>query len=199
MPSLVGQGPVGTAGPTSVALTHTTPPPGNLGARARDAEGNEYVLCSSSATVAQGQLVMIDAAFDVSALVVGTGRGRVGVVSAAGATSDQLCWVQIYGACTMQIGMGGVSPSDAANGPTTLSTSITTRFIVPTTLSTPAAPGWVSDNSSLAVNFYIDNIFVATDADLTAVTAVTLAATHTGHQVKVFLDYPSIRYINYGA
>ena len=198
---LVGQGPIaGVAGPTTVAISHTTPPPLQLGSRMRDTEGNEYVLCSVGQAVFAGTPVAIDAAFNVTQLAA-TGRGAVGVACAA-ATTDELVWVQIYGYCTVQLGMVGgtaVSPSDAANGPTTLSTSVMTRFVLATTISSPNGLGWVSDNASTAVNFYVDDIFVASDADLTAVSAVTAATSHTGAQVRVFLNYPNIRYINYGA
>jgi hypothetical protein len=197
MPHLVGQGPIAQVGPTSVGIPHTSPPPMALGQEARDADGNVYILCQAGEAVFSEQPVTISANFTVAALAA-TGRGPVGICQ-AGVTSDELVWVQVKGYCFAQLGMGGVSPSDAANGPTTLSTSVMTRFVLATTLTTPPGLGWVSDASSLAVNFYIDDIFVATDADLTAVSATTLATSHTGNRLKVWLNYPSIRYINYGA
>ncbi len=197
MPQLSAQGPIGVPGPTSAAMSHTSPPPLALGQTARDVDGNEYVLCSAGATVSAKQPVTISATFDVAPLAT-TGRGPVGIAQAT-ATSDQLVWVLIYGYGLIQLGMSGVSPSDAANGPTTLSTSVTTRFVLGSSLTSPNGIGWVSDNACTAVNFYVDDIFVATDADPTAITAVTTTSAHIGHEIKVFLAYPKIRYINYGA
>lgn len=163
-----------------------------LGARKRDAQGNEYILCNFDSSLYGRQPVTISEAFVAAALST-SGRGRVGVVAeAGGGTSDQWGWVQVYGACLMQIGMSGVSPSDAANGPTTLSTSAQTRFVLATSLSTPAAIGWTSVTST--EQYRVVGISVASDASPGDVSAVTSAASHTGSQIKVFLNFPFIEY-----
>ena len=194
--TLTDAGIVNSEGQTELA---GEPPPGTpnytlpIGSRRRDAAGNEYILCAFGSAVYGRQPVEISDAFVASALGT-TGRGRVGVVAEAGATSDQGGWVQVYGRCLMQIGMSGVSPSDAANGPTTLSTSVMTRFILQTSATTPASIGWVSDVGTTDARHFVKGIHVASDASPGDVSAVTSAASHTGSQIAVFLNYPVIEY-----
>jgi hypothetical protein len=199
MALLSAQGPVGFPGGTSVVFT--TPYPLQAGARGTDAAGNEYVFCNFSSTVNAGQPVAIGSDFSASILAV-TGRGPVGVACAR-ATSDQAGWVQIYGRCVMQIIASGVSPSDDANGPTTLGTSAGTVFVLPTSITSPMALAWVSGNTSVASRVEIEGMSVATDASVsnsvTATTATTSdSGAHTGHEVAVFLNYPNARHRNYG-
>lgn len=194
MAELVGQGPVALPGATTVV--HTTPFPIQVGTRARDASGNEYVYVDFTGTVYTQQPVEI--LDDHTAQAVGTtGRGRVGV-AVTGATSDNAGWVQIYGLCTIMLGMSGVSPSDAANGPTTLDTTGMTRFILGTSLTSPNGIGWTTGNTSVSAGHYVEGMVVAQSADLTAVSATTSATSHTGNSVLVFLNYPWIVYRNYG-
>lgn len=163
------------------------------GQRARDGAGNEYVMVDLTATTYSRQPLQINA--DFTAAPVGTtGRGAFGV-SAEEGTSDQWAWAQIFGRCFVQLGMSGVSPSDAANGPTTLSTSAGTVFILATSQTTPVGIGWVSDPSSGGV-YRIEGMWVASDASPGDVSAVTSAASHTGAQIAVFLNYPEIKYWN---
>jgi hypothetical protein len=182
-------------GEVQLVATPSTGLPGYklpLGTRIRLA-GSEYVLCDFSATMYSRQPCTIDEGTWLATPIATTGRGRIGVVAEPeGGTSDQWGWVQIYGRCLMQIGMSGVSPSDAANGPTTLSTSVQTRFALPTSLTTPAALGWVSDPSS--GGYIVQGMWVATDASPGDVSAVTSAASHTGSQIAVFLNYPSLKF-----
>ena len=194
MAQLTGQGPIALPQPTSEVAT--TPYPIQLGSRARDLEGSEYVYVDLTGPVFSGQPVEITDSH--TAEVVGTtGRGRVGVATCAG-TSDNAVWVQIYGLCTIQLGMSGVSPSDAANGPTTLDTTAITRFILATSLSTPNGIGWTTGNTSLSSGHWVEGIHVAQSADPTAVTATTSAASNTGNNIAVFLNYPEIVNRNYG-
>ena len=178
-----------------------TPPSGlpkypvALGTVKRDALGNEYVFCSYANLVYAQLPVTISEVYDAAVLGT-TGRGRVGVVAEEG-SSDQGGWVQVYGRCLMQIGSSGVSPSDAANGPTTLSTSVATRFYLTPSQSTPIGMGWVSDQGSTSdavSRYYVNGISVATDASMGDVSLVTSAASHTGIRVAVFLNYPYIIY-----
>jgi hypothetical protein len=199
MPGFIGQGPIGHPGGTSVVFT--TPYPLQRGSRAVDSAGNEYVFCDFTSTVNAGQPVAIGSDFTASILAV-TGRGPVGVACAR-ATSDQAGWVQVYGRCVMQIIASGVSPSDDANGPTTLGTSAGTVFVLPTSITSPMALAWVSGNTSVASRVEIEGMTVATDASVsnsvTATTATTSdSGAHTGHEVAVFLNYPNARHRNYG-
>jgi hypothetical protein len=169
-----------------------------LGSRKRTADGREFVLCDFGEALFSRQPVAISAAFVATSLGA-TGRGRVGVVAeATGGTSDQWGWVQIYGRCLMQIGMSTVSPSDAANGPTTLSTSVATQFKLATSLSSPAALGWVSDVTNFE-GYVVDGIQVAEDASPGDVSAVTSATSHTGSQIAVFLNFPQIRFVQHAS
>lgn len=200
MAELIGPGPIGLPGGTSVVFT--TPFPIKVGARAQDSDGREYVFCDFTSTVNPGQPVAISSAFEAGILAV-TGRGPIGVALARG-TSDNAGWVQVYGRVNlMQIIASGVSPSDDANGPTTLGTSVPTVFALPTSITSPMALRWVSGNASTGSGIYIDGMTVATDASVsdsvtltTATTGTTLA--HTGEAVSVFLNYPEIRHRNYG-
>lgn len=178
----------------------TTPFPHPVGTRMRDVAGNEYVYCDFTGTVFSGTPVQISSSFTAEKIGI-TGRGAFGVACTT-ATSDNGGWVQIYGEATIQLlgATAGVSPSDAANGPTTLSTTAQTKFWLPTTATSTGPEGvrWTSGNISTTSGFYIEGLTVSTNADLAAVTAVTAATSHTGEQVKVFLNFPRIVHVNYG-
>lgn len=192
MAELSGQGPIVAGGATSVPIS-TSVSPFAPGQRMRDAVGNEYLWVEFTGTVYSRQPVLITGANTAEA--VGTsGRGRVGV-ACTGATSDQSGWVQIYGRAIMQLGGSGVSPSDDANGPTTLSTSALSRFALPTSLSSPAALLTVSDASTEDGLYMVEGITVASDASVSnSVSATTSATSHTGGEVAVFLNYPHISF-----
>jgi hypothetical protein len=175
---------------------YTTPFPHNLGQRARDNAGNEYVFCDSTATLYGRQAVAIASDFTISAIGV-TGRGPVGVLVAQ-ASSDNGVWVQVYGKCLMQIIHSGVSASDAANGPTTLGTSGATQFWVPTSVTSPAGFRWTTGNVSTASGMIVRGISVANDAAPGDVSAQTSATSHSGSEISVFLNYPTITQINFG-
>jgi hypothetical protein len=198
MANLIGQGPVGAPHPTSEVAT--TPYPLAVGAVARDSAGNVYVYCDFTGSVFGGTPVQISSSFTAEKIGI-TGRGAFGVACGA-ATSDNAGWVQVYGEATVQLlgATAGVSPSDAANGPTTLSTTAQTKFWLPTTATSTGPEGvrWTSGSTSTTSGFYIDGMTVSTNADLTAVSAVTAATSHTGEQVKVFLNFPKIVHVNYG-
>lgn len=197
MADLTAQGPIAAPCPTSAVIS-TSPTPIPVGSRFRDILGNEYIWCDYVGSVFGGTPVEI---FDdgTAAAIGVTGRARVGVACGAG-TSNDFGWVQVYGRCFVQLGMGGVSPSDAANGPTTNQAFNTmTVFVLPTSLSTPVGVGWVSGQAGITSNsdFIIENMWVATDASPGDVSAVTSATSHTGGQIAVFLNYPRIRTLDY--
>lgn len=205
MAELIGQGPVGLPGATT--WTHSTSPfPLTVGSRAKDSAGNEYVLCSFTDEMNAKQPCQISSAFAATILAV-TGRGPIGVVCANQVTSGSIGWVQIYGKAMMMIidaGSGGTqpSPSDAANGPTTLSTSVPTRFALSTSLTSPHSLTWVSGNTSTSSGIYAIGITVAQDAAPASVSSVcdttNASARHTGAQISVFLNYPHLEHRNYG-
>jgi hypothetical protein len=191
MAQFVGQGPVGLPGGTSVVFTSPWPLP--KGTRAVGSDGSVYILCDLTGTVYSGLPVAISS--DNTAAQVGTThRGRIGVACAEG-TSDNYAWVQVYGYCEMQIGVAGTSPSDAANGPTTVQTSAMTQFALPTSATTLNVLAMVSDASSLDNRFQITGISVAVDPSISSgVSAVTSATSHSGNSIGVFLNFPQVSY-----
>lgn len=205
MAELIGQGPVGLPGGTSVVF-ETSSPPLPLGSRAKDNNGNEYLFVAFGDAVNAKMVVRISSAFVATVLGTG-GRGWLGVVCANNATSDSCGWVQIYGKAMIMIvdaGSGGTqpSPSDAAAGPTTLSTSAMTRFMLPTSQTSPAALVALNGTVSTTSGIFAEGILVADDADAAAVTAVCnttdASARHTGAQISVILNYPRLEHRNYG-
>lgn len=178
----------------------TTPFPHPVGTVMGDAYGNRYMYVDFTDTVYSGTPVQISSAFTAAKVGI-TGRGAFGVACTT-ATSDNGGWVQIYGRCLVQLlgATAGVSPSDAANGPTTLSTTAQTKFWLPTTATSTGPEGirWTSGNLSTTSGFYIEGMTVATDASPGDITVVTAATSHTGEQIAVFLNYPRIVHVNYG-
>ncbi len=205
MAELTGPGPVGLPGATSITF-ETSPFPLQLGSRAKDSDGNEYIFCTFGDDVNAKMCVQISSAFD--ATIVGVaGRGAIGIVCANNASSNAAGWVQIYGKAMMMIvgaGSGGTqpSPSDAANGPTTLSTSAATRFILGTSLTSPNALTALNGTVCTTSGIFAEGISVAQDAAPAAVTAVcnttAASARHTGEQISVWLNYPRLEHRNYG-
>lgn len=198
MPNLTGFPGAAPHGTSDVA---TTPYPIRPGTRMRDVDGNEYVYCDFTGTVFNKTPVAISSTFTAQKIGT-TGRGAFGVACAT-ATSDEAGWVQIYGRCLVQIlgDAAGVSPSDDANGPTTLSTTAQTKFWLPTTATSDGVEGvrWTSGNVSTTSGFYIEGMTVASDASPSNDVSDTCnSSTHTGSEVGVFLNYPRIVHVNYG-
>jgi hypothetical protein len=193
MAELSAQGPILAGGATSVAIS-TSVAPHTRGDRMRDRVGNEYVWVDFTSTVSAEQPVQINSDYTAGALDV-TGRGAVGVAQGAG-TSNESGWVQVYGRSLVQIGKSGVSPSDAANGPTTVQTVAgIIKFVLGTSATSPNGVGMVTGAAGLTsdADFIIEGMFVATDASPGDVSSVTSATSHTGNHVAVFLNYPFIR------
>lgn len=194
---------IGYPGGTSVVFT--TPLPLRPGTKGRDIDGNEYIFCTAQTVVNNKQPVRINSDFSVEVLEV-TGRGSLGIACAR-ASSDQALWVQVYGKAMMMIidaGSGGTqpSPSDAANGPTTLSTSVPTVFVLSTSITSPHSLSWVSGNASTFSGIVVEGLSVAQDAapaSVSATTATTDASNaHTGAEISVWLNYPRLRHRNFG-
>ena len=191
----------------------TTPFPIALGTKARDLNGYEYVLCQTGTltTVAPEMAVTIGADWIVTPVgssVTGQ-RGSLGVVADLGKSGNTSApvsaiptstsvWVQVYGRAYVQIGLNASSPSDAANGPTTVHTSLLIKFTGATSAATPIGVlGLVSDQlPTSSSNWVVRGMYVATDAspaaEVSIVTAVS--ATHIGSHVAVWLNYPYIAY-----
>jgi len=187
-----------TAGfPGGTSNVYTTPFPVRVGQRARGVSGEEYIFVDFAETAYSGMPVLINADFTASLLTAASGRGPIGIV-VAGATSNNGGWVQVYGRVLMQVGINAASPSDAANGPTTLSTSAQTIFIVPTSVTSPAVLGYTSGNVSTASGKVVLGITVASDASPGDVSATTSATSHIGSEIAVFLNYPHIVHLNFG-
>ena len=196
MAELTGQGPIAAGSATSVAVA-TSASPFRKGSRMRDASGNEYVWVDFTSSV-YGELPVAIASDYTAGALGTTGRGMIGIACGAG-TSDESGWVQIYGRALVQLGMSGVSPSDAANGPTTLETVAAANFFVlGTSLTSPNGIGWVSGAAGLVSGFdyIIDGMYVAQDASPGDVSSVTSATSHTGNHIAVFLNYPVIRLLD---
>lgn len=193
MAQLHGAGPA--AAPFATSEVGTTAQ-SNLapGSRMRDVAGNEYVFVDYTGTVATGQPVAIGS--DYSAEVIGaTGRGPIGI-SMAGGTSDNTGWVQVYGRGRIVIGLAGVSPSDAANGPTTVHTAFRTQFALQTSISSPVGIGWTSGAPSDEDQgrYVVEGMFVATDASIGDVSdnLTSLGSTALIGSVGVWLNYPTV-------
>lgn len=193
MAELSGQGAVIAGSATSVVLTTAEPIPFKKGQRMRDVDGNEYLFVEFSGTVYGRQPVIISD--DNTAAAVGTtARGRVGV-AVSGAGASDYGWVQIYGRAIMQIGGTGVSPSDAANGPTTLHAVATiSRFVLPTSQTSPAGLLCVSGAAGLTsdYDYQIRGLWVASDASPADVSGTTAATSHTGGEIAVWLNFPEV-------
>lgn len=71
-----------------------------LGTRARDEDGNEYVYVQGVASGAAGSWVTMDEDY-VTTLAVADGQGRVGVLMAALDATTDYGWAQIYGKNTI--------------------------------------------------------------------------------------------------
>ena len=205
-----------------VSESWTTPFPHALGTKARDSEGNEYVLCSTGAltTVAPEMVVLIGANWNVTPITEVGGQGPIGVVAdyaKRGNTSAfstaypaaRAIWVQIYGRAYIMYGGGGTSPSEHLL--TTVRTSLGYRFHIPTsTASTPVGqPFATSANIGTTLSDYlITGMTVATDATIDVSGASVLgpggttlglgvtkvSATHSGSVVAVWLNYPQAEY-----
>lgn len=193
MAQISAQGPILAGSATSVAVA-TSVSPFKRGQRMRDGDGYEYVWVDFVDAVYAELPVQINSDFTAQRLAT-TGRGAVGVACGSG-TSDESGWVQVYGRALVQLGMSGVSPSDAANGPTTVQTSLQTVFKLGTSLTSPNGVGWVSGAAAALTTdptYVIEGMFVATDASPGDVSSVTSATSHTGNHIAVFLNYPYIR------
>jgi hypothetical protein len=189
-----------TGFPNGTSVVHTTPYPVKVGTRARGTDGSEYVYVDYTGTFYTGMPCLINSDYTASVLTAGVGRGAIGVVCSPG-TSDNGAWVQIYGRTVMQVGINGASPSDAANGPTTLGTSAATIFVVPTSITSPAVLGYTSGNVSTGSPTMVIGMNVATDASPDEVSlglAVTSATSYIGAAIGVFLNYPYVIHQNYG-
>lgn len=207
-----------------VSESYTTPFPHALGTKARDAEGNEYVFCSTGAetTVCPEQVVVIGSNWNVVAIGAAGAQGPVGVVadyakrgltsafSSAYAAATGI-WVQIYGRAYIMYGGGGTSPSEHLL--TTVRTSLGYQFHVPTsTASTPVGQVRATSDNALSTlsDYLIKGMTVATDATIDVSGASVLgpggttlglgvtkvSATHSGSCVAVWLNYPRAEYVN---
>ena len=198
---------------------YTTPFPIAVGTQARDSFGNVFVFCDNAAqTFYSGQWVTINQENNRATVLTTSGRGPVGVVMQGSPTAvtdagSRGHWVQVYGRVLAQIGGSVVSPSDAANGPTTDADTLQNTFLLPTSATTPAGVAYYTSNVA-GVSSGQQNVIIgvtvaigAAPADVSghagqggvqsrestpAVTAVTSAASFVGSSIYVFLNWPHI-------
>ena len=143
------------------------------GSRAKDADGNEYVMVELTAEVYSGVTVLIsrDGAFTAAPAVTAT-QGSIGVM-AEPATSDQFAWAQIYGYFAAALEAGGTSAATSAYSP-----------VAATSVSTPDA-GMAAVVTSSA-DIHIRGMFIVG----AAVSTTTSTTSNTGVTVPVWLNYP---------
>ena len=158
--------------PHGTSDVSTSPYPIQVGTRARDGSGNEYVYCAFTGSVFTGVPVVISLDGTFTADPTAEARGMVGLATAAG-TSDNAGWVQIYGYASMQFASG-----DSA---------ATSAYVA------------VSAGSVSSPECALDVRVRTTDSDIevhglfvvgAATTATTGATSHIGTAVPVFLNYP---------
>lgn len=140
--------PVGFAG--NASDLYTTPWPHQLGERARDKQGREYMFVDfGAASLSVGSVVSIDMNHVATALTAASNASRVGVVVAVNPTSLQAGWVQIYGFALVQT----QAADQAAASVSEVSATSIVRALVPITAATSPAGGIglvnVANNSSL--------------------------------------------------
>ena len=203
----------------------TTPFPHPVGTRARDGAGNEYVFCEFEGPLAPESIVSISSAYVAQALTT-TSRGMIGVTpdynklgqdantptmhASYQWTSAMGGWIQIYGRGVVGIGGADSSPSDAANGPTTVRTSDVIKFRVPSTATTPLGIGILASGGRALSSGegYITGMWIATDVTIGSVSAFvgTTGATteptntpsfHAVGRMAVWLNYPYVTIDNW--
>ena|SRR3990167_7892462 len=84
-----------------------------LGTRAMDVDGNEYIYLQGVASVVAGSWVVFDEDY-VTTRTVANSKGRVAVAMAAIATTSDYGWFQVYGKNTIALAIsGGAAAADA--------------------------------------------------------------------------------------
>lgn len=126
-----------------------------LGTRAKSGDGKEYIFVQANGAIVANDVVFIDEAFQADQLettVSATAFGQaVGVAGVAFADNDY-GWVQIYGACTVNVGASAATNTalnttatagrvddDATTGAEVVSGLVTTAAE-----SSNAAAGWLN-------------------------------------------------------
>ncbi len=151
-----------------------------LGSQRMDESGNEYVFCHFNDAVHSGITVVISTDGLYSCAVVTTSsKGPVGVVAEVDdptSTSAFGGWVQIFGNTTAQI----------ANNDSAVTSAVVA--VAASSVTTPANGMATVGNGTSTQQSNIYGMFIVN----AATTAVTSAASHSGVQVPVFLDYPYV-------
>ena len=157
--------------PHGTSEVSTSPYPIQVGTRAPDSAGNEYVYCAFTGTVFSGIPVFIsmDGTFTADPTA---SRGPVGVACAAG-TSDNAGWVQVYGYTSMQIASGDSAATSAM------------AAVAAGSVSSPECALDVRTRTTDS-DIEVRGLFVVG----AATTDTTSATSHIGVAVPVFLNYP---------
>jgi len=82
-----------------------------LGTRAFDADGNEYIYMQGVGSTVAGSWVSFDENF-VTTLTVANAKGRIAVAMAAIDATTEYGWFQIYGENTIALSISGGSQAD---------------------------------------------------------------------------------------
>jgi hypothetical protein len=155
-------GSIGHPHATSVVTSYSslTPAKIDLGTRARDKAGNEFIYVDFNAARAVGEIVTWDSSFATSAVTTAT-FGPIGVVVGEATSSDLAGWVQIYGYCATVLAnsnmtsgpvMASSATTDAYSvfiAATTDAVSNVIGFNMLTSASTATSPGFASTASSI--------------------------------------------------
>lgn len=126
---------IGFAG--NASDVYTTPWPHQLGEKARDRQGREYLFVDFGvATMSVGSVCVIDINHVATPLTSSSNAGRVGVVVAVNPTSAQAGWVQVYGFALVQslTVTGGASVSESSD-------TSTVRALIPGNAATSPTGG----------------------------------------------------------
>lgn len=201
MSQLIGPGPIGVAGPTSVV--YATPWPHKLGEVARDVEGNEYLFVDFQIAVFPGVLVGINDQNQAHPLLGTAGLPeRVGVVI-TDATSAQAGWVQVYG-------LHNAVQTGAASGGFASDQTVEYTLIPQGSVGTPSGTlALIASATTIGQNpiFGMWLSLLTTVSDLTSVPANSAVSTsnasgpnsaqpattsHIGDTYAVFLNYPYV-------
>jgi len=181
--------------PTSAVLRHTSPLPLNLGTRARDADGNEYVWVAFGGPISSGEWVIVTDLHVATALIHAS-VGRVGIVVGTGPTSDDCGWIQVYGLNTIAQTSGVTDTVSIARG-------LRATSVLTTPLGTAGFITQVSQESNIIHGAWITQL-TPTEAGITGASDGSWPTTytsqssspagyqHSGQVIGVFLNYPYV-------
>lgn len=151
-----------------------TPSKIELGTRARDKSGNEYIYVDFQTALDIGEIVAISTTFTADVCAAAS-VGMVGVVVSTVASSDYAGWVQIYGTnsyvlATSATAVGAVMPvatTDGLSMPMNLTSGLAAiqGFYITTEPSTATSPSSITGVAAASLNY---PFIIGTDAGFTS-------------------------------